>query len=89
MRKYTDCPQILRDFLAYHENIKNQSQKTISEYFLDSLYTILAFFSPFLALAFTLIILTEDIAVSVIEHNAEIQINIIKTIMYATSCRSN
>lgn len=35
MRKYTDCPQILRDFLAYHENIKNQSQKTISEYFLD------------------------------------------------------
>ena len=35
MRKYADCPQILRDFLAYHENIKAQSPKTISEYFLD------------------------------------------------------
>ena len=35
MKKYTDCPQVLRDFLAYHENIKAQSPKTISEYFLD------------------------------------------------------
>ncbi len=35
MAKYQDCPQILRDFLAYHENIKSQSPKTISEYFLD------------------------------------------------------
>ncbi len=35
MRKYEDCPNILRDFLAYHENIKAQSPKTISEYFLD------------------------------------------------------
>ncbi len=35
MRKYQDCPNILRDFLAYHENIKAQSPKTISEYFLD------------------------------------------------------
>lgn len=35
MQKYNDCPQILRDFLAYHENIKNQSQRTISEYYLD------------------------------------------------------
>ena len=35
MRKYADCPQVLRDFLAYHENIKAQSPKTISEYFLD------------------------------------------------------
>ena len=35
MHRYTDCPQILRDFLAYHENIKGQSQKTISEYYLD------------------------------------------------------
>lgn len=35
MRKYADCPQILRDFLAYHENIKAQSPRTISEYFLD------------------------------------------------------
>lgn len=35
MAKYQDCPQVLRDFLAYHENIKSQSPKTISEYFLD------------------------------------------------------
>ena len=35
MRKYADCPQILRDFLTYHENIKGQSQLTISEYYLD------------------------------------------------------
>lgn len=35
MQRYTDCPQILRDFLAYHETIKGQSQKTISEYYLD------------------------------------------------------
>ncbi len=35
MQRYYDCPQILRDFLAYHENIKGQSQKTISEYYLD------------------------------------------------------
>ena len=35
MQRYSDCPQILRDFLAYHENIKGQSQRTISEYYLD------------------------------------------------------
>jgi len=35
MRRYTDCPIILRDFLTYHETIKGQSQKTISEYYLD------------------------------------------------------
>lgn len=35
MQRYRDCPQILREFLAYHENIKGQSQKTISEYYLD------------------------------------------------------
>lgn len=35
MKKYTDCPQLLRDFLAYHESIKGQSQRTISEYYLD------------------------------------------------------
>jgi site-specific recombinase XerD len=35
MKRYTDCPPILRDFLAYHENIKNQSQRTIHEYYLD------------------------------------------------------
>lgn len=35
MRKYSDCPQVLKEFLAYHENIKGQSQLTISEYYLD------------------------------------------------------
>ena len=35
MRKYADCPQILRDFLTYHETIKGQSQLTIAEYALD------------------------------------------------------
>lgn len=35
MRRYSDCPQILRDFLTYHETIKGQSQLTISEYYLD------------------------------------------------------
>ena len=32
---YKDCPQILREFLSYHDTIKGQSQKTISEYYLD------------------------------------------------------
>lgn len=35
MQRFTDCPQILRDFLVYHETIKGQSQLTISEYYLD------------------------------------------------------
>lgn len=35
MRKHTDLPQILKDFLIYHETIKGQSQLTISEYALD------------------------------------------------------
>ena len=35
MQKYSDCPQILREFLTYHETIKGQSQLTISEYALD------------------------------------------------------
>ena len=35
MQRYTECPQILRDFLTYHETIKGQSQRTISEYYLD------------------------------------------------------
>ena len=61
----------------------------VSEYFFDNLYTLLAFLSPFFAFAFILIILTDDMAVSVIEHNAEIQTNINKTIMYTTSSRSN
>lgn len=35
MQHYRDCPQVLRDFLIYHETIKGQSQLTISEYHLD------------------------------------------------------
>ena len=35
MKRYNDCPQILRDFLTYHETIKGQSPRTISEYYLD------------------------------------------------------
>ena len=35
MKKYTDIPQILKDFLTYHENIKVKSPRTISEYYLD------------------------------------------------------
>lgn len=35
MRRFDDCPIILRDFLTYHETIKGQSQLTISEYYLD------------------------------------------------------
>ena len=35
MKKYSDRPQILKDFLTYHETIKGQSQLTISEYYLD------------------------------------------------------
>ena len=35
MQKYADAPQILKDFLTYHENIKGQSKKTIEEYYLD------------------------------------------------------
>ena len=35
MRKYQDCPQILREFLIYHETIKGQSPRTIHEYYLD------------------------------------------------------
>ena len=35
MKRYSDCPQVVRDFLVYHETIKGQSQRTISEYYLD------------------------------------------------------
>lgn len=35
MQRYSDCPQILKEFLIYHENIKGQSQLTIQEYYLD------------------------------------------------------
>lgn len=35
MKRYSDCPNVLRDFLTYHETIKGQSALTISEYHLD------------------------------------------------------
>ena len=35
MKQYSDCPQVVRDFLIYHETIKGQSPRTISEYHLD------------------------------------------------------
>ena len=35
MKRYSDCPLVLREFLSYHENIKAQSPRTISEYYLD------------------------------------------------------
>ena len=35
MQRYEECPQVLRDFLTYHETIKGQSKRTISEYHLD------------------------------------------------------
>ena len=35
MKKYSDCPVILKEFLTYHETIKGQSHRTISEYYLD------------------------------------------------------
>ena len=35
MKRYSDCPALLREFLIYHENIKGQSPRTISEYYLD------------------------------------------------------
>ena len=35
MERYNDAPQILRDFLSYHETIKGQSRRTVSEYYLD------------------------------------------------------
>ena len=35
MKRYIDCPQIVRDFLVYHESIKGQSPRTIEEYYLD------------------------------------------------------
>jgi len=31
----SECPQVLRDFLSYHETIKGQSKRTVSEYYLD------------------------------------------------------
>ena len=31
----TEAPQVLRDFLSYHETIKEHSKRTVDEYFLD------------------------------------------------------
>ncbi len=35
MQLYRDCPQIVKEFLSYHETIKGQSPRTIQEYYLD------------------------------------------------------
>ena len=35
MERFSDCPQVLREFLTYHDTIKGQSPKTIEEYYLD------------------------------------------------------
>lgn len=35
MSAFLDAPRILRDFLSYHETIKGQSKRTITEYYLD------------------------------------------------------
>ena len=35
MNQYGDAPQVLREFLSYHETIKGQSARTIQEYYLD------------------------------------------------------
>lgn len=35
MRDYSDAPDILRDFLSYHESIKSHSPRTVDEYYLD------------------------------------------------------
>ena len=31
----TEAPEVLRDFLAYHETIKAHSRRTVDEYYLD------------------------------------------------------
>ena len=41
-----EAPQILCDFLSYHESIKAHSQKTVDEYFLDLLAADLLQFLP-------------------------------------------
>ena len=35
MLDYSDAPEILRDFLSYHETIKAHSRRTVDEYYLD------------------------------------------------------
>ena len=32
---YTDAPQVLRDFLTYHETICGHSKATVNQYYLD------------------------------------------------------
>ena len=48
-----DAPQILRDFLSYHETIKAHSKRTVDEYYLD----LRNFFRYTYILLFTFIIL--------------------------------
>ena len=31
----TEAPEVIREFLVYHETIKGHSKKTVDEYFLD------------------------------------------------------
>ena len=31
----SDAPQVLRDFLVYHETIRGHSKNTVDEYYLD------------------------------------------------------
>ncbi|MGI6578392.1 MAG: tyrosine recombinase XerC [Eubacteriales bacterium] len=35
MKNYEDIPDIIRNFLTYHETIKGHSKKTVDEYYLD------------------------------------------------------
>ena len=35
MDRMQECPPVLREFLSYHETVKGQSKKTVSEYYLD------------------------------------------------------
>ena len=75
MQKYSDCPQIMREFLTYHETIKGQSPKTIAEYHLD-----LRMFFRFLKLMrndMPIHARLDDIPVS------DIDINFIKTVTTA------
>ena len=35
MTDYHDAPDVIREFLIYHETIQNHSRKTVDEYYLD------------------------------------------------------
>lgn len=78
MKKYYDCPQILRDFLVYHETIKGQSQLTISEYYLD-----LRMFLRFIKLMrFDMPIQTRLDDISIVDVDAEFVRNISTSDVY-------